>query len=300
MSVLVVGSVALDTIITPKDRVDKVLGGSASYCSLAASRFGPALLVGIAGSDFPAEYIETYRSNNIDLSGLEIVEDGKTFSWSGKYLENFNDRETLDTQLNTFADFHPKIPEKHRNSEFVLLGNIQPSLQLEVMDQVKNSKLIMADTMNLWINTTRDDLDKLVSVVDALVLNDSEAHLYTGYRNVIKAARAIQARGPKIVVVKKGSHGAVLFNEQSIFSCPAFPLEEVVDPTGAGDSFAGAMMGYLASVNDVSDAILRKAMVYGTIVASFTVGGFSTKSLDGLTNEQIEERYSVLKQMVSF
>jgi sugar/nucleoside kinase (ribokinase family) len=300
MSVLVVGSVAIDNIITEDSRADNVLGGSASYASVAIGRFEKANLVGIVGEDFPAEYIELYKRNNVDTAGLVTVKGGKTFTWTGKYRPNFDDRETLDIQLNTFADFHPKIPGAYKKSKFVLLANIQPSLQMEVMDQVKENEFVMADTMDLWINTTREDLEKLITKVDALVLNDSEAVLYTGSSNLINAARALQSQGPKIVIVKKGSHGAMLFNGDSIFSIPACPIPGVVDPTGAGDTFAGAIMGFLASQGKVNDELLRRALVYGTVVASYTVEAFSLRAIDGLSRDKIQIRYDQIKEMTRF
>ncbi|MFH1761164.1 MAG: PfkB family carbohydrate kinase [bacterium] len=300
MSVLLVGSIAIDNIITQHHRADNILGGSASFCGVAVGLFERALLVGVVGEDFPGEYIELFRKNNIDLQGLEVVKGGKTFTWTGKYKENFNERETLDIQLNTFADFHPRIPEVYMQSKFLMLGNIQPGLQLEVLKQVRNPDFIMADTMDLWINTDRKELDKLISQINCLVLNDSEASLYTGHNNIIRAARSIQKAGPEIVIIKKGSHGAMLFNGNSIFSAPAYPLEDVKDPTGAGDSFAGASMGYLASQGRVTDELLRKAVVYGTVIASYTVSEFSLKGIDCLPREAINQRYSGIKAMTLF
>lgn len=299
MSVVVVGSIAIDNIFTRDDRAEGVLGGSASYAATAVGRFDKALLVGVVGRDFPPKYIQLFKRNHIDLRGLEIVE-GKTFTWTGKYKENFDDRETLDIQLNTFSDFHPKIPAAYRVSKFVLLGNIQPDLQREVLGQVGKRAFIMADTMDLWINTTRDALEKLIGKVHALVLNDSEAALLTGQRNIYEAAKAIQARGPKIVIVKKGSNGSILFNGKTIFSVPAYPVRRVADPTGAGDSFAGAVMGFLASRGRVNDGLLRKALVYGTVTASYTVSAFSLKALDGLKKKSIERRYAELANITRF
>ncbi len=299
MSLLVVGSVALDTVITPKGKLEEGLGGSASYFSVAASLFAPVHLVGVVGKDFPAEHIEKFRRRGIDLEGLYVA-DGKTFRWHGKYDEDFGDPETLLTELNVFADFSPEIPEKYRELPYVFLGNIHPKLQLRVLEQMKSPKLVAADTMNFWIERERDSLREVLKRIDMLVVNELEVRLLTGVRSVLAGARRIQQMGPRNVVIKRGAYGSfALFGDQ-IFLLPAYPTEEVMDPTGAGDSFAGGMMGYIASRDDLSPATMRMGIVYGTLVASFDVEGFSIQKLEQITREDVDSRLEKFRQMTQF
>ncbi len=301
--ILIVGSIALDDVKTPVTERKNLLGGSASYAALGASLFSPVNLVGIVGLDFPSEHIELFQQRHIDLSGLQRVE-GETFRWSGEYMENMNERETLSIALNVFEDFRPDLPPVYETTPFVLLGNIAPSLQSLVLDQVKDPILTIADTMDLWIQTTREDLDRLVARVDVLILNDSEADLLTGHRNPIKAAETILARGPKYVCVKKGEHGAILVgkNEGEFFSTSAYPIQDVLDPTGAGDTFAGGFAGYLASSEQQtpSFADMRQAVVYGTALASYNVESFSAEKIRTLQRPDVEKRVTELRAITQF
>ncbi|MDR3197920.1 MAG: PfkB family carbohydrate kinase [Planctomycetaceae bacterium] len=300
MTLLAVGSIAFDTIETPVAKREEVLGGSAPYFAYAASFFGSVQLVGVVGDDFPEEHMEMFRKRGIDLSGLEIVSGGKTFRWSGKYHENMNDRDTLDTQLNVLGDFQPKLPEDFRRSQFVFLANGAPSTGLAVLEQIQGADLIVADTMNLWINIARNDLDVLLKRIDGLVLNDSEAKMLTGELNVITAARKILNLGPKFVVVKKGEHGSLFVSEYETYLIPAFPTENVVDPTGAGDSFAGGMMGYIASRGNLDSETIKNALVYGTLVAGFCVEGFGLDRFKEINREEIDRRLVLFRKMASF
>lgn len=301
MSLLVVGSVALDNIQTPVASRERVLGGAAVFFSYVGSFFGPVQMLGVVGDDFPPEYIEMLKSRNIDTTGLEIREGGKTFCWTGKYLENMNDRETLDTQLNVLDGFSPVLPEEYRRAEYVFLANASPETQLSVLDQLHGANLVVADTMNLWINIQREQLEALLKRIDGILLNDSEAALLTGETNLIKAARRILEMGPRFVIVKKGEHGAVFISQFEIYLIPAFPTESVVDPTGAGDTFAGGMMGYLASKADSLDGeAIKKAIAYGTIVASFTVEGFGLDRLQEISIEDIDSRLEQFRRMITF
>src|SRR4051812_7255579 len=277
MSVLIVGSTALDSIKTPKAENPKLLGGSASHAAVAASFFAPVKLVGVVGEDFPKQYLQLYRKHRIDLEGLQI-KPGKTFHWAGEYEVNMDNRQTLLTELGVFETFTPHLPESHKQSPYVLLANIAPSLQAHVLDQMQRPKFIIADTMDLWLNIALKDLLALIKRVDAFVLNESEAHQLTDHSNVLHAARAIHKLGPKYVIIKKGHNGAFLSGPRGIFVCPAYPLEDVVDPTGAGDSFVGGIMGYLSTRSGSVESDLRRAMVYGSVVASFCCEGFGLMS----------------------
>src|SRR6185295_7693820 len=301
MSVLVVGSIAIDTVKTPVEEHSELLGGSASYAALAASFFSPVRLVGIVGNDFPKSEFDFWRSRKIDTEGVQRV-NGKTFRWSGEYSWDLNTRETRSIDLNVFKDFRPALPETYRQTDFVLLANIAPALQSHVLDQMERPRFIVADTMDLWINTARADLDALLPRVDLLILNDSEAREMTKETSLIKAGRKIQGYGPHYVAIKKGEHGALLFGEKDeFFSCGAYPLEDIHDPTGAGDTFAGGMAGYLAgNVKKVHFNDLRKAMIYGSVLASFNVEAFSMERLRSLTNEEIGKRYEMFKLMSQF
>lgn len=292
MSLLVVGSVAFDSVETPFDKIENALGGSATYISLAASYFtAPVKLVAVVGDDFGNENIKLLENRNIDLSGLEMIEGEKTFRWGGKYHYDLNVRDTLFTDLNVFENFDPLIPEKMRSSRFLILGNIMPSLQLKVLDQMNDVKFVVCDTMNLWINNTKEDLLKVLKRIDLLVINDSEARLLTDEPNLIKAAKKVQEMGPNYLIIKKGEHGALLFGEGKIFSAPAYPLEDIFDPTGAGDVFAGGLIGYIHKTADVNFENLKRAVIYGSTMASFCVEKFSTKGIEDLSNIEIQSRY---------
>ena len=301
MSVLVVGSIALDTVKTPVEEHADQLGGSASYAAVGASFFSPVQLVGVVGDDFPESEFEFWKSRRIDASGVQRVK-GKTFRWSGEYAWDLNTRETRSVALNVFEDFQPELPENFREAAFVLLANIAPSLQSHVLDQVRRPRFVVADTMDLWIETTRKDLDALLPRIDLLILNDSEAREMTKDTSLIRAGHSIRRMGPKYVGVKKGEHGALLFGPDDFFSCGAYPLEDIHDPTGAGDTFAGGLAGYLAgqSVEEVDFALLRRAVIFGSVLASFNVEAFSLNRLRRLTMEEIEERYKMFRVMSQF
>lgn len=298
-SLLITGSIALDSVKTPVEEHHDMLGGSASYAAVAASFFVPVNLVGIVGTDFPPAYRALYEKYNIDLAGLQVA-DGRTFRWSGEYEWDLNSRRTLSVALNVFEQFQPELPTAYRETPYVFLANISPQLQLHVLDQVTTPKFVVADTMDLWIETTRDALMDLLPRIDCLVLNDSETREFTKQTSLIKAARMILEWGPKYVVVKKGEHGCLLFGRNLFFSAPAYPLEDIHDPTGAGDCFAGAFAGYLAKVNRVDHDTLRQAVIYGSALASFNVEAFSLGRLQTLTPEQISERYQLFKLMSHF
>lgn len=300
MSLLVVGSLALDSVETPTHRRDDVLGGSATYFSYAASYFTDVRLVGVVGQDWPEEHTALLRSRGVDTSGMQTVPGGRTFRWRGKYLSNMNDRETLEVHLNVFGDFNPVVPESFRNSRFVFLANAAPKVQLKTLEQVSAPQLVVADTMDLWIRETKDDLLELLGRIDGLVLNDSEAKLLTHEENLVRAAEKVLALGPKFVVVKKGEHGAMLCSSEGAFVLPAYPTGDVVDPTGAGDSFAGGMMGYLAFRNQVDTESLKRALVYGTMVASFNVEDFSLERMKQIGREDLDHRLTVYRQMLVF
>ncbi len=301
MSVLVVGSIALDTVKTPVEEHADQLGGSASYAAVGASFFSPVNLVGVVGDDFPKAEFEFWKSRRIDAAGVQQVE-GKTFRWSGEYAWDLNTRETRSVALNVFENYQPDLPENFRETDFVLLANIAPSLQSHVLKQMKKPRFVIADTMDLWIETTRQDLDALLPRVDLLILNDSEARQMTGDTSLIRAGRAIRRMGPKYVAVKKGEHGALLFGPHDFFSCGAYPLEDIHDPTGAGDTFAGGLAGYLAGrgEGEVDFGQLRRAVIYGSVLASFNVEAFSLKRLRSLTTEEIDQRYEMFRVMSQF
>jgi sugar/nucleoside kinase (ribokinase family) len=299
MSVLVVGSTALDSITTPKRRNPRLLGGSASHAGVAASFFAPVKLVGIVGDDFPRRYLALYRRHGIDLEGLQVAP-GKTFHWEAQYEVNMHNRRTLKTDLGVFERFSPALPPAYQQTPYVLLGNIAPSLQHHVLDQMRRPKFVMADTMDLWLNTALDELLRLLRRVDALVLNDSEARQLAHEDNVVTAAGKIHRLGPGFVIVKKGEHGSLLSGPGGMFICPAYPLDRVVDPTGAGDSFAGGLIGYLASTRGRLEANLRRAMVYGSAVAAFCCEGFGLTRTTKLTRQDIEARVTRLKRLVRF
>jgi sugar/nucleoside kinase (ribokinase family) len=299
MSVLVVGSVALDSVETPFGKADQVIGGSGTFFSAAASHLCPVQLVGVVGDDYPMSQLEPLKKRGVDMAGLEQAT-GESFRWRGRYRHDLNSAETLETRLGVFSHFSPKIPEQFKNAPFVFLANIDPRLQLDVLKQVKKPKLVACDTMNFWIESRRPDIVELIKHVDLITLNDGEARQLTDCANLVKAARWIMQHGPSMVIIKKGEHGAFLFKGKSVFFAPAYPLEEVFDPTGAGDSFAGGFMGYLARTGDLSDANLRRAVVYGSAMGSFAVEKFSVQRLLEITPADIAARVSEFKQLVAF
>lgn len=301
MSLLIVGSLGLDTVSTPFDKVEEALGGSATYISLSASYFSaPIHLIGVIGSDFPNEYIKIMENHNINLEGLQVVEGGKTFRWSGKYHYDLNVRDTLLTELNVFESFDPVIPKKLRKSKFICLGNIDPVLQMKVLDQMSDSHFVVCDTMNYWIEGKKNELIELLKRVNVLIINDSEARLLANEPNLIKSARAIREMGPEILIIKKGEHGALLFTNDIVFSAPAYPMEMIYDPTGAGDSFAGGFVGYLHRSQDISAENLKCAVVYGSAMASFCVEKFSTKGLEDLSYLRIQDRFREFMNLSRF
>jgi sugar/nucleoside kinase (ribokinase family) len=301
VSVLVVGSVALDSVETPFGSVKNAIGGAATYISAAASYFtAPIRLVGIVGGDFPKGGIEFLESRNVDLEGLEVVTDGKTFHWAGKYHYDLNNRDTLATELNVFESFDPKIPEKYRHSTYVCLGNIDPVLQRRVLEQIEKPRLVICDTMNFWIEGRNAELRETLKRTDVIILNDSEARLLSKEPNLVKAARTIRAMGPQIVIIKKGEHGALLITERTFFSAPAYPMEDIFDPTGAGDSFAGGFVGWIAKTDDFSDENLKRAVIYGSTMASFCVEKFSVDGLRTLSHLQIQDRFRAFRELSRF
>lgn len=299
MDILVIGSVAFDSVETPFGRGDDVLGGSATYFSTSASFFTGVQLVAVVGDDFPEEPKAFLSSRGVDLAGLQ-TRPGETFRWKGRYGYDLNEAQTLETHLNVFETFHPQLPESYRKAEYVFLANIDPELQLEVLNQVERPKLIACDTMNFWIEGKREALVCTLGHVDILVINEAEVRQLADEANLVKASRAVLAMGPKTLVVKRGEYGVLVFTEHSIFSAPAYPLEEVFDPTGAGDTFAGGFMGYLASTNNLSDATIRKATVFGSVMASFTVEDFSLNRLRQLTWPEVEDRFRRFQALTSF
>ena len=299
MPVLVVGSVALDSVETPFGKASDVLGGSAMYFSASASLLAPVQVVGVVGSDYPVEQLEPLRERDVDFAGLEHAE-GASFRWRGRYRHDLNTAETLETHLGVFSQFRPKIPDAFRSAPFVFLGNIDPRLQLDVLRQVDRPKLVACDTMNFWIESRRPDILELLGHVDLITLNDAEARQLSEHNNLLKAARWILSRGPKHVIIKKGEHGAFMFTERTVFFAPAYPLEDVFDPTGAGDSFAGGFMGYLARTGDLSEPNLRRAVVYGSAMGSFAVERFSIERLLVLDHPQLRERVAEFRRLVAF
>jgi sugar/nucleoside kinase (ribokinase family) len=301
VSLLVVGSVALDTIDTPLGRAENALGGSAVYVAVAGSYLAsPVRIVGVVGGDFPSEAIEFLRRRSIDLEGLEVVRDGKTFRWGGKYHSDLNVRDTLYTDLNVFEHFDPKIPPAYRKSDYVCLGNIDPVLQQKVLQQIDSPKLVVCDTMNYWIERKYQDLLDTLRLIDVLIVNDEEARGIAREANVLKSARCILDMGPRAVVVKKGEHGALLVTKTMVFTAPGYPLEEVHDPTGAGDAFAGGFTGYLAKTENLSDDSLKRALVYGSVLASFCIEKFSLAGLEGLTESQLSARVKEFQKLSHF
>jgi len=296
VKLVVVGSIGLDTIETPQARKEEILGGSVSYACAGASFFAPTGMVGVVGTDFPEPCMDVYRKFGIDLAGLQKAH-GKTFRWSGVYEQDMNNRRTLATDLNVFGKFMPELPNDYAKAPFLFLANISPELQLHVLSQAKSAEFVAADTMDLWINIARNPLMEVVSAVDLLTLNESEARLLSGENNLIRAARKILGWGPEYVIIKKGEHGAMLFSKAGIFIVPAYPLEVVHDPTGAGDTFAGGFMGALSERGDVSETAIRKAMSYGSVVASFGVEDFSLDRLQTLSRHEIETRFAAFRTL---
>lgn len=299
MSILVVGTVAFDSIETPYGSAERVLGGSASYFAVAASVFAPVEIVGVIGRDFPEAYLDIFTRHGVDTKGL-IREEGETFHWRGRYHEDLNVRDTVEVHLNVLSGFVPRIPQSYRDAEYVFLGNIDPAMQIEVLNQLTQVRLVACDTMDYWIQGSAAQLREVLTRVETLVINDAEARLLSGDHNIVRAARAILKMGPKTVLIKRGEYGVLQFSDSSIFATPAYPLEEVFDPTGAGDSFAGGFFGQLARSRDHSERGLRRAIVYGSVVASFTVEDFGLKRLTTLSLGDIEERYKRFLQLTDF
>ena len=300
MPLVVVGSVAIDNVETPTERRDNLLGGSATHFSYSASYFTSVRLVGVVGEDWPDQHTQLLADQGIDTSGLCVVPGGETFRWTGRYEPNMNDRETLEVELNVFGDFDPVLPDTYRKAKYVFLANGVPSVQMKVLEQVPGRRLAVADTMDLWIQTQRDDLERLLSTLDGLVLNDSEAKLMVDTENLVEAGHAVREMGPRFVVIKKGEHGAMFFSEHETYVLPAYPTENVIDPTGAGDSFAGGMMGYLAEQDNFEPATLKTAMAYGILVASFNVEGFGLERMQQISRDDIEQRMNAYRTMLSF
>src|SRR3954471_4855679 len=301
MSLLVTGSIGIDTVETPYGKRDDVIGGSAIYFSYASSFFTPVRLVGVVGEGCPKPLLNVFDGRDVDTSGLEIRKGSKTFRWHGSYLKDMNEAETVEVDLNVLAERAPKVPEKFLDSKYVFLANTHPALQQQMAGSLKSARLIIADTMNLWIQTQRDELCKLLKQIHGLVLNDGEARLLTEKKNLIEAARDVLKMGPKFVVIKKGEHGCLMCSDRDTFVLPAFPTEKVIDPTGAGDSFAGGMMGYLATQGgSISPATIKRALAFGTVVASFTIADFSLGGLKAATRDAIDERWLQLKQAMDF
>ncbi len=299
MSVLVVGSVAFDTVTTPFGRKEKILGGSATYFSYSCSFFSPVNLVAVVGVDFPPQYRELLERKGINLEGLQVRE-GKTFHWGGSYRYDMNEAETEFTDLNVFEEFHPELPPSYRSSEYLLLANIDPDLQLEVLRQVVDPRLVVGDTMNLWIELKKETVTAVIGKLDILIINDAEARQFTGEVSLRRAAGKILELGPRWVVIKKGEHGALLFSREEVFSAPGLPLETVIDPTGAGDTFAGGFMGYLAKTGELTPSALRQAVIYGSVMASFDVEDFSLERLKNLGWDDIKSRYREFQALTSF
>ena len=302
MSILVVGTVAFDAIETPFGKTDKIVGGAATYICLSSSFFAKNLnLVSVVGEDFPSDAIQMLKNKSVDIDGLQIKKGEKTFFWSGKYHNDMNTRDTLDTQLNVLENFDPIVPKKYQESEFLMLGNLMPSVQKQVLSQMKKRpKLVVLDTMNFWMDLFMDDLKEALKEVDVLTINDEEARQLSGEYSLVKAAKLILAMGPKYLIIKKGEHGALLFNNEEVFFAPALPLEEVFDPTGAGDSFAGGFIGYLAKTNDISFENMKRAVINGSAMASFCVEKFGTQKLTEITQEDVNARINEFVKLVKF
>lgn len=299
MSLLVVGSVAFDSVKTPFGEADEVLGGSGTYFSTSASYFTDVSLVAVVGTDFPEKHLTFLKSRKIDIEGIEKME-GKTFRWKGEYGYELNEAKTLDTQLNVFQSFKPKLPESYKDKKIVFLANIDPDLQREVLQQVNEPVLVACDTMNFWIEGKKDSLLETLTLVDILLINDGEARELSGEPNLVKAARKILSFGPKTLIIKRGEYGALMFKGGKIFSAPAYPLESVFDPTGAGDSFAGGFMGYLSNTMNFDEASIRKAIIFGSVMASFNVESFSLDKIKSLDYSEIENRYNEFKRLTHF
>jgi sugar/nucleoside kinase (ribokinase family) len=300
MSLLVVGSIAIDNILTPSERRDGLLGGSATHFSYAASFFTPVELVSVVGGDWPAEHTEFLRRRGIDVSGIQVIPRGKSFRWTGRYEPNLNDRVTLDIELDVFGKFKPVLSPSARRAQYAFLANAAPATQLKTLEQASSARLVVADTMELWIQTAHADLMQLFQRIDGLVINDSEAKLLAQTENLALAGHVVRKMGPKFVVIKKGEHGAMFFSEHETYVLPAFPTETVIDPTGAGDSFAGGMMGYLAEQENFEPETLKTAMAYGILVASFNVEGFGLERMQQITREDIEQRMTAYRKMLTF
>ena len=299
---VIVGTVAFDAIETPFGKTNKILGGAATYIGLSASYFNiDAAAISVVGGDFPEQYLDLLSNKNIAISGIEIVKDGKTFFWSGRYHNDMNSRDTLVTELNTLADFNPVVPENYKDAEVVMLGNLHPIVQSSVLDQMNSKpKLVILDTMNFWMDCALEDLHNVIKRVDVITINDEEARQLTGEYSLVVAARKIYEMGPKFVVIKKGEHGALLFHKEHVFYAPALPLEEVFDPTGAGDTFAGGFAGYIAQTGDISFENMKNAVIYGSTLASFCVEKFGTERMQNLSSDEIHKRLLQFKQLTQF
>ena len=299
---LIVGTVAFDAIETPFGKTDKILGGAATYIGLSASQFGvDSGIVSVVGGDFPEEYLKMLQSKRIDVSGIQIIESGKTFFWSGKYHNDLNFRDTLITELNVLADFNPVVPQKFTDCDFLMLGNLHPVVQMSVIQQIPvRPKLVVLDTMNFWMDSALSELMQVIEKVDVITINDEEARQLSGEYSLVKAAEKIHGMGPKYVVIKKGEHGALLFNLGKVFFAPALPLEEVFDPTGAGDTFAGGFIGFLAKTQDISFENMKRAVIYGSNLASFSVEKFGTQRMENLEKEEVQNRLQQFKDLTQF
>ena len=302
MSLLTIGTVAFDDIETPYGKAERVVGGAALYAGLAASYFTPKIqLVSVIGEDYDEKTLQLLRDRGVDIDGIEVVKGGKSFFWAGKYHTNMNSRDTLTTELNVLADFNPILPEKYKNAKFVLLGNLTPDVQMQVINQLTSKpKLIAMDTMNFWMDIAMDSLKNVLKKIDLLTINEEEARQLSGEHSLVKAAKVIHAMGPQFLVIKKGEHGALLFHEEGVFFAPALPLEEVFDPTGAGDTFAGGFMGYIAATGDISFTNMKRAIIYGSAMASFCVEQFSIKAIENLNKEAINKRVSEFESLTRF
>jgi sugar/nucleoside kinase (ribokinase family) len=293
--------VAFDAIESPFGKTDKILGGAGTYIGLAAQNFGiDSAIVSVVGGDFPQKYLEEFKKRNINIDGIEQVPDGKTFFWKGRYHEDMNSRDTLDTQLNVLENFTPKVPENYRDAEIAMLGNLDPQVQIDVVNQLDNPKLLVLDTMNFWMDSALEKLKEAISKVKVLTINDEEARQLSGEYSLVRAARKIEKMGPEFIVIKKGEHGALLFHKDQMFFAPALPLEEVFDPTGAGDTFAGGFTGYLAKTGDYSFKNMKKAVIYGSNLASFCVEKFGTERMMNLSEKEINERMKTFKKLTQF
>ncbi len=299
---LIVGTVAFDAIETPFGKTDMILGGAATYIGLAASHFKvQSAIVSVVGDDFPQEYLDLLSSRNIDLTGIEKVSGGKTFFWSGRYHNDLNSRDTLDTQLNVLADFNPVVPENFKNADVVMLGNLHPNTQISVLDQMtEKPKLVVLDTMNFWMDCALEELKEVMKRIDVITINDEEARQLSGEYSLVKAAEVIRQMGPRYVVIKKGEHGALLFDKHDVFFAPALPLKEVFDPTGAGDTFAGGFAGYLAQSSNISFKNMKNAIIYGSNLASFCVEKFGTKRMEEITKVEVKDRLQQFKMLTQF